>query len=588
MDRWSRHYGWCNTYFALVCNRNAYDYATCVQNEKKRGFTMPVSVKFFFIALFQPYRHLNTTKKTALYFLFGLYSFLLTYSLGACYLNELHVSVQPVSKLTICIAVLLWFLLYVLCFIGVKLLLSWGDRFVNHVSDPSSDQSLVSRKKIITYAVFPFAIFFMYFLAFYPAVCGIDGIYQWNQVYSPTPYNDWHPVTHTLVIKMTTLFWHSPAAFALFQMTVLSVVLGYFSYVFEKYGVHRKLIWLIVICASLLPINGIYAVTMWKDILYSIMVCLFTVFSFQIIHTNGKWLKTLAHSSVFFITACAVVLFRHNGIYVLVAWFLLMLFRYRKKMTRVYVLGLAVISLYVLITGPVYDKFKVNRSPVRESLSVPLQQMAAMVVCGAKMNDEQSRFINKLIPLHKWSEVYNPYLADPIKNALNQPFLQQNQNIFFKNWFNMVINNPLIALQSYLKLSCIIFQIVPDLAAYTSTAVLELETPEIAKAAGLSNLVIFPKLTKLLTYIVKQTFTVKFGIIWRPALYFMLILLFMLAERVRGHTLLVWSSLPILLNTLSIAVALPAQDFRYLYATLLTLPVLFFITLVSVHRPTIR
>ena len=523
--------------------------------------------------------------KKGMYVIVALFSFLLLLSLRAASYLDHYEKGKQMSNIMLVKEALLLVVLYGSCIITIKALHWLANHFVAETALSGEVDYGVKRSRLLLYAILPFCVFFIYFIAFYPCVTCPDGIIQWRQIAGQQPYHDWHPVVHTLVMKLVTLFWHSPAAFSLFQMIVMSLVFGYFSYVFEKYGVRRAMIWFVLGCVSLLPINGIYSVTMWKDILYSTMICLFSVLAFQMIYTKGQWLHTRGHQVLFTLTALAVVFFRHNGIYVFVGWLLIMALTYKKKWKQVYGLGAAVIFSYVVVTGPLYTVYNIQKSPVMESLSVPLQQMAAVVTYKGKLSQEQQQYLDCLMPMKAGQKKYTAYLADPIKNRTQPSVYHANPRLFFKHWYEIIANNPSIAGISYIKLSSIIWCITPLKDSYTSRCVLGIEPKRMADATGLANIVFFPQFTHgIKNMLHKNFFGPFFSKIWRPALYLMIILLFIVADFARRRSTVLLSSLPVLLNTFSIAVALPAQDFRYLYATLLVLPVLLLVVLVSVHR----
>ena len=108
-------------------------------------------------------------------------------------------------------------------------------------------------------------------LIFWPGMMSHDSIIQWNQL-SQNRYSNIQPVFHTLFMKSITLIWDSPGAVCLVQILMLSTLLGFFLKELESLGIKKKYIWLSSALIAINPINIVLSITLWKDILYTILV----------------------------------------------------------------------------------------------------------------------------------------------------------------------------------------------------------------------------------------------------------------------------------------------------------------------------
>ena len=444
----------------------------------------------------------------------------------------------------------------------------------------SIPKQLVSKWKIIIYATVPLSIFLLYFLAFYPACMSPDSIKQWKEVQALS-FHDWHPVGHTLFIWITTLLWNSPAAFSIVQMVIMATMFAYMSYSFEKYGVRKWVIWCALGIVSLSPINGIYSVTMWKDVLYSVMLCLLCLLFFHISYTDGKWLHEATNKLLFLLSSLGVVLFRHNGIYVYVvcAFFLFLL--YRKKIAVLHWMTIGVVIVYMLFTGPIYTMLDVKPGRFSEKISIPLQQIAAVLVHNGQINAQQTEYMNTLLPLDRWKHDYKPSISDPIKFdlAFNQLFLTEHKSQFFKYWVQIVTQNPVIALKAYIQHTNMLW----NLNGYCMKYVVGIDIPQQMDCAGVYHTPMASSLTSTMPSLLKY-FEKKWSIFWRPVFYICIIFTFVIMGLLLKNQAVLWAAFPVLINTLVIAITLPAQDFRYVYSTVLVAPVLFLATLVKQKR----
>ncbi|MNC04355.1 hypothetical protein D3C75_517920 [compost metagenome] len=447
---------------------------------------------------------------------------------------------------------------------------------VNFNSKLNVTSEKVEKIKIIAYAAPPLFVFSLYFIAFYPGAMTPDSLDQWSQTITHN-FNDWHPVAHTWFIMLTTLFWKSPAAFVIAQITIISLIIGYICYSFEKAGVKKLYIYISLAFLTLIPVNGIFSIILWKDVLYSSMLCLLTVILFNVINTGGDWLQSKINIGVFMVSSLGLSLFRHNGVLIFSITILLFLAIFRKRLLKLYISSAVVVAIYFLITGPIYSYYNVTASDSNEALAIPTQQIASVISLDGKITAEQSAFFNSIFPIELWKTKYNPYSVDPLKfhEDFNKKFIIENKKEFFENWLSLVINNPGIVLKSYLKQTSVVWQINQfddGEVALFATSIIPKETGE---QMGLSNKIISNTLTTNITKLLDQTWRKPNLIMWRPALFTFIIILFIFTLILRGEWRKTLITIPVFLNTAMLLVAIPAQDFRYQYANLLVMCIVF-------------
>ena len=170
------------------------------------------------------------------------------------------------------------------------------------------DARHVSKFKIIYYAVPSILVWLLYFTAFYPAGMTPDSLAQWDQAHTGQ-FNDWHPLIYTWFIMVLTFVWDSPAIVSLAQILIMAFIFGYAAYRFEALGVNKKVIWVVTVLFALSPINGIYSITIWKDVLYSAFLLFFSMVILNIVATKGKWLESYMNISLFLVSAIGIVFY---------------------------------------------------------------------------------------------------------------------------------------------------------------------------------------------------------------------------------------------------------------------------------------
>ncbi|WP_456273213.1 DUF6020 family protein [Bacillus sp. AK031] len=414
----------------------------------------------------------------------------------------------------------------------------------------------------------------IYWIAFFPAAMTPDSLAQWDQAHTKV-FHDWHPIIFTWIIMFLTYIWDSPGIISLFQIVTISAVFAYMMLQFERIGVKKVFLYIITFIFIALPVTGIFPIIIWKDILYSTFLLLFSIHIFNIVYSKGEWLKNKWSLAGLALSSFALVFFRHNGFPVFIIVGLCLLVVYRKKLKFLLPVYIGIIAIHFLITGPVFKALDVKPSDPNEALSIPTQQIALIVNEDGHMTEDQREYVDDILPLQMWKDKYNPYNVDPIKFSwehYDRELIFDDFGKYIKNWFSLVIQNPGLAFEAFFDQTSMVWQINMPEDGYTDTYVTNIYY---GNPQGLLDKVIHPTVTAAASAYLQKTKEVFGFIIWRPAVYFSLIALFTMVAIVRNGFKYVLVSLPILLNILSVMAALPAQDFRYLFSNTLVTFLLF-------------
>ena len=253
-----------------------------------------------------------------------------------------------------------------------------------------------------------------------------DSISQYSQAMGLTGYSDHHPFAHTLLIKLflslgMALFnnvYAAIACYTIFQMVLMALLLCYCLCILYRYGAGRKLCLLFLIFYACVPYNGSFAVTMWKDVLFSGFLLLFALCIYRLLHlypSDEKLKKQPGLLALLLLSGLLVCLFRSNGLYVflLTSPFLVIVLRREWKLLLPGLLIVAALAL--CIKGPVYDAIGVAEPAFSESLSIPAQQIARVVHEGRTLTQEQIDLLNQTVDYDSIADYYQPELSDPVK-----------------------------------------------------------------------------------------------------------------------------------------------------------------------------
>lgn len=311
----------------------------------------------------------------------------------------------------------------------------------------------VSSRLVYVFSIVSFLIifgsWFYYWLSFYPGLLTNDSYNQWGQANGYQLYSEWHPLIHTFLIKFASFFYHSPASFLLLQL-----IFGAFSIVFVlgkllKKGVPIILCSLVSLLYAFYPVNGIFMVTLWKDIPYSILLLLFFYMTSELVLNEKVFFKKPATIISFTLISCFTALFRKNGLMVVIITLLLLLVFSRKKQFLISVL-VTFISIFSFnfFTNTILHA---EKSPVYEALSIPLQQISATYKKNGKVPLEEKVYFNEILPTDLWSERYNDKTVDYIKydSSFDGEMIEDQPKIFILHWFKLLKLNPKIFIVSF-------------------------------------------------------------------------------------------------------------------------------------------
>lgn len=284
-----------------------------------------------------------------------------------------------------------------------------------------------------------------------------DSLSQYSQAMGMTGYSNHHPFVHTLLIRLFVSLGNAVfhnvyagiACYTVFQMIAMAVIVVSCISVLIRRRAGKKLCFCFLLFYALVPYNGIFAVTMWKDILFSGVLLLFVlcIYRFLPIYREGRPLyqKPLLYLS-FLLWGILACLMRSNGLYVVAATAPFLIYAFRKQWKLILPSLLVILGCAVLIKGPVMDSLGVAKPAFSESLSIPAQQIARVVAEGRALTEDQISLIGKTMDYPSIPDYYQPELSDPVKALIqygHPEYLETHKGEYLKLWVQLGLKYPL-------------------------------------------------------------------------------------------------------------------------------------------------
>lgn len=454
----------------------------------------------------------------------------------------------------------------------------------------SAPKALSSRQRLFIFTAL-LLCWLPWFLYDYPGVMTPDSISQFSQATGLIPYSSHHSLIHTLLFRLlyrlgfglTGSVNAGIAFYTVFQMCALAASETFCLSLLSKYGVPRRLLVCWLLFWGLMPYNGIYAVTMWKDVPFSAALLLYAAALCCFIKEGCPGFRT--RPGLYALLACSgwfTCMLRSNGVYVFLFMLPFVLFVFRRHIGRMAPLQISIVLLALLIKGPVFTYFGVASPHFTESLSIPLQQVARVVTEGRELTADQTALINQVVDISLIPEYYDPVISDPVKALViynNADYLADHKGEFLKLWARLLITYPRDYMEAF----------IDQTKGYWYPAPAQLRTNEgiSPNDAGLA----WPHLlrgqlpVKISEILLKMPdlFPV-YGILWSIGAFTWLMLFLAAFQLLYGTRASLLLYLPFIGTILTLLLATPvASDLRYAYPMILGMP--FMLSIPFFDRP---
>ncbi len=337
------------------------------------------------------------------------------------------------------------------------------------------DKEIKSKRfgKILTYFdehpfVFSLAVmlvfWLIYMIAFYPIILSPDPSFQIKQFFNVhTKYADYvlrpvedvymtnhHPVMHTLLlggaIKLGRLFGSDNLGlfiYSIMQTLVLASALACTIKFLKKCGVKTKGRLILLGIYALVPMFAFYAMSGVKDTLYTSFIIFYVLFMLNFIMYKRKEKLTILEVILATLNLILVMLFRNNGLYVVILSFPLLFFISKTNLFRLILIFVISVGFYYCYSNVILPSFGIADGSIREALSIPFQQTARYVKEHEEdLSNNDKKVIDKILGYDDLAERYDPTIADPVKNNYNKYATSDDLKEYFKVWFDGLLKHP--------------------------------------------------------------------------------------------------------------------------------------------------
>lgn len=295
--------------------------------------------------------------------------------------------------------------------------------------------------------IFIFLAWLPYFLRYYPGLLTLDSTAQISQAIGISPLTNNHPIFHTGIIALFVNIGQAisgninigVAIYTITQMLIMSAIFAFVLKYLSKKQVPTIVRVITLLYYMFYPINALFSVHMWKDILFAGILSLFIVLCVELV-INTENFFSQKRNIVFYIIVSVFVFFaRNNGMYIVILTMPFIIIALRKYWKKVVPMFVGIILIYVAIKSSVFALLNIKEGSIAEILSIPLQQIARVVKYHENELDEEKIIqINKFFKCDNIGEKYNPILSDSVKAELDVEYFNNHKGEFISLWFDLL------------------------------------------------------------------------------------------------------------------------------------------------------
>ena len=286
-----------------------------------------------------------------------------------------------------------------------------------------------------------------YFLTYYPGLLTADSCVQVEQAIGLTKLSSHHPFLHTGIIAVFVnvgrIIFNNinlgVAFYTIFQMLIMSIIFATVIRYLNKRQVHLIVQVLALLYYMIYPINALFSITMWKDILFAGIIPIYVILTIELLFNTESFIKNKKSISGYIIISILVMFFRNNGMYIVILTIPFVILVLRKYLKRVIALSCIIIFLYMMLKASIFNIWDIQKGSVGEMLSIPLQQIARVKKYHKEeLDDKTITQIDKIFKCDNIEEKYNPIISDPVKAQIDIEYFDTNKSEFIILWTNLM------------------------------------------------------------------------------------------------------------------------------------------------------
>ena len=296
--------------------------------------------------------------------------------------------------------------LYIALSAGFYLLLRLGSV---SLPDPFRSREFVSPAPRFCLPVFLLCLgmLALYFAAYYPGGLSSDTWYQWRQARGTVALTDWHPVLHTLFLRLLYRISPNPAFAVGIQLLLYALAVEYAVRSLLRTGIPRILTALYSAYLILSPALMNLILFLWKDCAFTISALFLMGQLLNAQFSDGEWLVRWRNRIALAVTLCLVSILRHNGPALSLPILVWLFVSFPGDFRRIMSVSLLSVILFFGVKGPMYRICGVHyeNQGIGETIGFPMSILSHVYAENPDCLDADIvEFLEDVAPLSTYRE----------------------------------------------------------------------------------------------------------------------------------------------------------------------------------------
>ncbi|MEO0178675.1 MAG: hypothetical protein ABIL61_02940 [candidate division WOR-3 bacterium] len=277
-----------------------------------------------------------------------------------------------------------------------------------------------SNSLFLRYFSIVFTILFIYFLAYFPGLYFCDPVDQVLQAIKVYPCEDWQTPFHTLTFLIVLKLFNHIGFYILIQIIFASIL---FAWILSKLKLKNLELYLILIFAF--PLTGLVLNNAWKDTYFSLSL-IWLSFLLYFAYNDKNYLKNNLNLIAFIISLSFVMLFRYNGIPIVIITLIIMLFLFKEQFKKVLLITLIILGIYFISNFLFYKLLKFSKTAFKYQKDFLV--ISEYVINNFPFSNEEKRIIEEFLSFEHIKQKYVCESTVPLFWAQEEklPKLKQN------------------------------------------------------------------------------------------------------------------------------------------------------------------
>ncbi len=291
-----------------------------------------------------------------------------------------------------------------------------------------------------------------WFLAFHPAVMTSDSLFIWKQATQGQVEDGGSPL-YIGIAWLSSLVVASPALLVVGQILLLSVSFCEIARALIRLGVPRWFMWPVTFVAACQPTVGAFGVQMWKDVPYSACLLLLVAAMLRLVASRAEGAVRLYELRVLYVAGTLVMLFRQNGILVVGAVGVLALLVFGRGFRRpilVVLIGALATFGFIRVVG--YRVAGVEPAPAWLSVAWMASDIANVYESHPQtFEPDDLALMSSMLPLESWRIGADCYTLDFLiyGEPLDTEVLGERRDEIADLWWEVLREQPGAVLEQH-------------------------------------------------------------------------------------------------------------------------------------------